>query len=92
MGVGGESSAHPDFLEERLNRRQLLEWIAFDRIRPIGRRDADIRSAVQTFWIRAGLVESSDDSPNDYLPQFDDGPKTKSAAQLIVDEIRELMQ
>lgn len=87
-GVG--AAAHPDELEERLNRRQLLEWIAFARIRPFGEHRADIRSALQTFWLRNAWLENLEHTPEDYMPDFGDGPGLTEAT-MILNEIRECM-
>ncbi len=74
-------------LMQHLNRRQLYEWMAYDKLFPFGDERDDFRSALQTFW---GRVGPSDDpgEPKDYMPNFGNaGPKTE--AQKLADEILE---
>ena len=89
LAIGGDKCIHPDVLERHLNRRQIAEWMAYASLFPFGDDRADYRSALQTFWLRAALIEEAGE-PKDYMPQFENSaPKT--AAQLIVDEILESM-
>lgn len=92
LAIGGDKCVHPDVLETVLNRRQVCEWMAFEKLFPFGDQRADYRSALQTFWIRAALIDSNEteEQPQDFMPQFDnDSPKTE--AQKIRDEILESM-
>jgi hypothetical protein len=85
-GVG--DAVHPDEIEARLTRRQILEWVAVYRIRPFGEKRADLRSAVQTFWLMQFGEEVPDDhSPEKYMLKFDDTEPTE--AERLMEEIRE---
>jgi len=57
---------------------------------PIGRRQDDIRSAVQTHWILSALLPEppADHCPEKYLPKWNTEPP-ETAAQRIMREIRE---
>lgn len=87
---------HPDELENKLTRRQLSEWLAWNNISPIGERRADTRMAVMVSHLRGAWVEN-DVEPEKFMPQFpiyDDseawGPETE--AQLKLKHARELDQ
>jgi len=85
LAIGGDRCIHPDFLEQHLNRRQIYEWMAYEKLFPFGDLRDDYRMAHQTFWLRAAWLEDAGE-PNDYMPQLDNEP-VKSEAQLIVDDI-----
>ena len=92
QGVGGHLSAHPDYLEKVLNRRQIVEWLAEFNLRPFGDERADLRQAVSDYWtISAQLTEIPDDhSPEKYKLKFNDGPPP-TEAQGIMQQIREIL-
>lgn len=74
-----------------LNRRQIYEWIAYAKMFPFGEEREDFRYALQTFFIRAPWVgEEADEKPEDFMPNFDNKP-LKTDAQLILDEIKDLL-
>lgn len=60
---------HPDELSKRLTKRQLAGWIAWLRKEPRGDRRADVRSAVQTAYLRQPHIEGEED-PLIFLPNF----------------------
>ena len=92
LAIGGEKCVHPDVLATVLNRRQVHEWIAYASLFPFGDERADYRSALQTFWTRAPWLaeDAAEESPEDFMPQFDNKPPS-SEAQLILDEIKDLL-
>ena len=67
LHFGGEC-IHPDFLLERLTRRQLEDWIDFDDCEPIGGPADDYRLAQLSLLIAAskGMKKSF----NDFLPKW----------------------
>lgn len=85
-GVGG--AVHPDEIESKLTRRQILEWVAAYRIKPFGEKRADLRSAVQTFWLmQFGEEVPEDHAPEKYMLKFDDHELTE--AERLMKEISE---
>lgn len=95
QGVGGERSAHPDFLLEVLNRRQLAEWVALANLFPFGDERLAIELSHQTFHLRRGMFESMtgegpEEQPSDFMPKFE-GESVKSEVDLLVDEIKGLL-
>lgn len=89
-GVGAAS--HPDDLEKKLTRTQVLEWLAFYEMRPFGQRRVDLNFAAQTYWlVSAQLTEIPDDHvPEKYLLKFNDAPEM-TEAERIMQEIREMI-
>ena len=85
LAVGGDRCIHPDILGQYLNRRQVLEWMAFFKLFPFGDDRADFRAALQTFWLRSAWLEDAGE-PGDYMPNFENAG-TKTPAQLIVADI-----
>ena len=63
--------AHPDMLSSRLTLRQIAGWIAWLRREPRGDRRADVRSAVQTAYLRQPYFEGRED-PETFLVRFRD--------------------
>jgi hypothetical protein len=92
LGVGGESSAHPDFLESVLTLDQIIEWQAFYRIRPFGTKRDDMRAGLQSYWqVSTQITEAPDDhSPKKYTLNFNDAPPLNEA-ESIMQRIRERM-
>jgi hypothetical protein len=91
-GVGGNSSAHPDYLENRLTKTQIIEWAAFYRIRPFGSKRDDLRAAVATYWsVSAAISEApADHTPQKYMLKFNDAAPLNEAEE-IMQRIRERM-
>lgn len=89
-GVGG--AVHFDELEDRLTRSQIIDWLAFYRIRPFGTKRDDMRAALQTYWqVSASIAEAPEDhSPKKYMLDFGDGPPL-TEAQSIIQRIKEKM-
>lgn len=51
--------------------RQFADWVAFDRLEPIGEPRADMRQAALACWI-AGAMTGADQLPDLVWPYFDD--------------------
>lgn len=92
LGVGGENSLHPDYLEDALTYEQLCDWLAFYRMRPFGTKRDDLRQALSDYWnISCHFTEHPDDhSPQKYMLRFDDEPP-KSEATTILERIKATM-
>lgn len=84
-GVGGPASAHPDLLAGVLTERQVAGWIAWMKKEPRGERRADVRSAVQTAYLRQVHVDGAE-NPETFLVRFGD---TTVIADAHVDQLVE---
>lgn len=71
-----------------LNRRQLLEWMAYYKVQPWGYERTEYGQALQTFHLLRGWVGEIDQEPKDFMPAYENGV-AKSEAEQIVDEILE---
>ncbi|MBL8819085.1 MAG: hypothetical protein JNL58_23855 [Planctomyces sp.] len=87
-GVGGHLSAHPDYLGQYLNARQLMEWQAYERLEPFEPERADARSALETFWLRQTMLEKHNAEPEHYRIRWE--PKTETEAAGLFAEMREI--
>jgi hypothetical protein len=80
---------HPDYLGRYLNRRQLDEWAAFERIEPFEPERADIRQSLDTFWVRETWLEKHTGQPKHYRVNFEGEPE-KTEADILMDEVKEM--
>lgn len=69
-----------------LNYRQLREWIAWAEIEPFGEKRADLRSALQTFWLRQAWVDE-DRTPADFCLDLGTSAEPENEADRIMQEI-----
>ena len=84
MGV-----AHPDYLLDQLDSRQIAEWIEFARLEPFGERMADIRAGqvCATVANYAGKMRSNDAPlahPADFMPALAGARRPESNAPTLL--------
>ncbi len=84
LAIGGPDCLHPDYLEQRLTRRQIMEWLAYRRIEPFGDERSDLRHANTTFWIRSAMVNDEGRQPSDFQLRFSD-PDVTEADEILTD-------
>lgn len=90
-GIGGPLSVHPDYLGKYLNRRQLLEWAAFERIEPFESDRADTRSSLEIYWLRQTFLDGHAAKPEDYRMRWtDDAESPPTEAVQLMHEVAQL--
>jgi hypothetical protein len=72
-------------LEELLTQSQILEWMAYYRIRPFGGRRDDLRAGLVSFWnVACHVTEPPEDhTPEKYTLSFNDGPPLTEAEEIL---------
>lgn len=87
LAIGGDRCIHPDVLQRYLNRRQILEWMAYAKMFPFGDDVEEYGRANQTFWLRAAW-QNEELEPKDFMAKWNNDPP-KTEAQKIADKILE---
>lgn len=86
MGIGGELSAHPDYLLRGLTSRQFAEWIAYYNLHPFGhdRVEMMVAKTAAALWNQQRGKNADPITAEDFMP--------KQVEQQSVEEIKQALR